>query len=272
MSSSGEYDNELLRVVLRVTAMLMLCMGVFTLVSGGISFISSILVIGMASQWLRAVASRGSLAQHLQDLSQLESVDCRGCCSSCCTCKCRGVLDNVRGLAIAAIVLASLELVTIFFILIVWRGLVSYGRDDFPSFNPSYCRTSSTGPCPYQYCYDYPAYDPYNNIAYYLDTPVEIWLKYALGNTVVSASLNIAWGVFTLKLIAALKHDSSPVGESTALLAQVAKPKFATLAHAPEVAPPALQSQVSKPKLVFFAAKHEDGSDLRPVEVGAEQM
>ena len=73
---------------------------------------SSVLVIAMAATWLRALHSRGSLADALEELAQLSDKDCSGCCHNCCSGTCRGVLDNVRGLAIAAIVFGILELLT----------------------------------------------------------------------------------------------------------------------------------------------------------------
>ena len=112
MYASSEHGSELLRVVLRYLAWAMLSMGIFTLLSGGVTIISSILVIACGYQWLCAAASRGSLQSHLDELALLRDRDCRGCCRNCCSGMCRGVFDNIRGLAIAAITIAVFELIS----------------------------------------------------------------------------------------------------------------------------------------------------------------
>jgi len=109
MYSSSEYSSELLRNVLRYFAWAMISMGIYTLLSGGVNIVSSIMVVAMGYQWLCAAASRGSLQTHLNELALLSDKDCRGCCRNCCSGMCRGTFDNIRGLAVAAITFGFLE-------------------------------------------------------------------------------------------------------------------------------------------------------------------
>jgi hypothetical protein len=106
-----EVASELLRGVLRCFAGAVVGMGIFTLLSGGVNVISSILVISLGASWLRALHARDSLPDELAKLAKQSDKDCRGCCHHCCSGTCRGTLDNVRGLAVAAIVFGVLELI-----------------------------------------------------------------------------------------------------------------------------------------------------------------
>ena len=110
-TTSTEHNSELLRLVLRYVGSAMVGLGVFTLLSGGVSVVSSVLVIAMGAQWLAATAARGVLSSHVEELAQLREKDCVGCCRHCCSGMCRGVFDNIRGLAIAAIVFGVFELI-----------------------------------------------------------------------------------------------------------------------------------------------------------------
>ena len=104
---------------------------------------SSALVIALAATWLRALHSRGSLADALDELALLSDKDCRGCCRNCCSGACRGALDNVRGLAIAAIVFGILELMTY----VVWFSLLGVLiGDNYENRTVSYsCSYSGSG-------------------------------------------------------------------------------------------------------------------------------
>ena len=110
-ASDPEAASELLRNTLRCFAGAMVGMGVFTLLSGGVNVLSSLLVVALGVVWLRALRSRGSLADALDELAKLSDKDCRGCCRNCCSGACRGALDNVRGLAIAVICFGVFELI-----------------------------------------------------------------------------------------------------------------------------------------------------------------
>ena len=181
MYSSREYASELLRKILRVSAWAMVAMGMFTLFSGGITVLSSIMVIALGYQWLCATASRGSLQTHLNELALLSSKDCRGCCRSCCSGMCRGTFDNIRGLAIAAITLGVLELVIYVFTFSI-MGVLYTGY---------YSGMNSGG----------------RYIIYYAS--IGRWLLYIVGHTAVAAPLNIAWGAISLNLIGTLTIPSN---------------------------------------------------------------
>lgn len=134
-----EVASELLRGVLRCIAGAMLGMGIFTLLSGGVNVVSSVLVISLGASWLGALHARGSLADELAELAMLSDKDCRGCCRHCCSGTCRGKLDNVRGLAVAAIVFGVFEL-------IVYSGWLSTVA---LLVSENYYYTSTSYTCPY---------------------------------------------------------------------------------------------------------------------------
>jgi len=238
----------------------MLGLGVFTLLSGGVAVFSSILVISMANTWLHALGSRNSLKEHLRELAQLRNRDCRGCCRHCCSGSCRGTLDNLRGLAIAAICLGLLELLGyVVGFSALGMALTELKKQDFGGdyvatklfscysgasqycfldYSPSFSTYSFSIPCytglTSSYCQVYlpdsiTSYDRF----YYLNEQWAAysskilgagrWLFYAVGNTAIAAPLNIAWGVLTLQLMGLLTATAQPSaasGESTSLLSK----------------------------------------------------
>jgi hypothetical protein len=252
MFTSSEHGSELLRSVLRYLSWTMLCMGIFTLLSGGVSVVSSSLVIAMGIQWLTAVASPGSLVTHLEALSLLREKDCRGCCRNCCSGMCRGTFDNIRGLAIAAITFGVFELLTY----VISFSFLGLGLAFTSSITDYYkvstnrelsCYAGSSKYCTIYYnprflggssgyysfnCYTFSSsgycYATLPDTLYPTnDNSIGSWLFYAVGHTAVAAPLNIAWGALTLKLIDALTiMANESAGESTALLPKAAVPVF----------------------------------------------
>jgi hypothetical protein len=273
MHASSEYSSELLRNVLQYLARAMLAMGIFALLSGGVCAISSSLVIAMAHQLLRATSARGSLQEHLSELALLRDKDCRGCCRNCCSGMCRGLLDNARGLAIAAITFGVLELLiyVIYFGVLGWLFTDFYypysqsSRYDVVSTREFSCYAGSNDYCTISYhptfLYQYYSFQCYaggasycyatlpdtiynNNNAYtFYDgalAAIGRWLLYAVGNTAIAAPLNVAWGALTLNLIGVLTIAGAgseyAAGETTALLSRVAVPVFMSGAGKPEPA------------------------------------
>jgi hypothetical protein len=253
-ASSSEHSSELLRRVLRHVASAMLAMGLFTLLSGGVNIVSSLLVIAMGGQWLVATASRGSLQEHLEELALLREKDCVGCCRNCCSGMCSGVFDNIRGLAVAAIVFGVFELIG-------YVGpfgglgyaLTSYGYPTLSPGSSTYnvntrtyeCYTGSNTYCTIYYypsytyqsfsfkCYsgtpgtycsamlpDYitQQYGPYIYNYFYdsTDSAIGKWLLFAAGHAAVAAPLNIAWGAITLNLIGVLTAMAPSAGDPSA--------------------------------------------------------
>jgi hypothetical protein len=135
MFAPSECDSELLRSVLRYLAWAMLSMGIYTLLSGGLNVISSCLVIALGSKWLAATSPGTPLKAHLDELDLLREKDCRGCCRNCCSGQCRGVLDDVRGLAIAAITFAVLELLVYMPYLSVMGTILTYRSTPYYNYN-----------------------------------------------------------------------------------------------------------------------------------------
>jgi hypothetical protein len=261
MYSSSEHNSELLRNVLRYFAWAMVAMGIYTLLSGGVNVVSSIMVIAMGYQWLCAAASRGSIQKHLNELALLNDKDCRGCCRNCCSGMCRGIFDNIRGLAVAAITFGVVELLIYsvsFSLLGLFYTYGYYGDQQTSQFQcyaggssycyidyrPSFQSRSYSIPCytfGSYYCYlTLPVSDGYSSSydSNYDYGAVGRWLFYAVGHTAVAAPLNIAWGAITLNLIgsltlatgAAVAGDSqaneASSGDTVPLLARGTAPTF----------------------------------------------
>jgi len=134
-----EYDSPVLRSVLRHLAWTMLSMGIFTLLSGGLNVISSALIIALGQQWLQATSLGSSLKEHLDELQLLSDKDCRGCCRFCCSGQCRGVLDNIRGLAISAITFGVIELVFYMPYLSIMGVIFTYWQTPYLYSSAGYC-------------------------------------------------------------------------------------------------------------------------------------
>jgi len=139
MFATTEYDSPVLRSVLRYLAWAMLSMGIFTLFSGGLNVVSSALVIALGQQWLQATSMNSSLKSHLEDLQLLSDKDCRGCCRNCCTGQCRGVLDNIRGLAISAITFGVIELIVYMPYLSVMGVILTFWQTPYLYSSAGYC-------------------------------------------------------------------------------------------------------------------------------------
>jgi hypothetical protein len=156
---------------IRVNAPIMVGMGVFVLMSCGLCFISSALVIAQGAVWLSTTESLSSLDSALGKNMASYRSRCGG-----------GPLANLRGLAIAGIVLACIEIVTALIV-----GLM---------IGAFYYLT------PYTQGFSC-AYGPYHQILLVADPnyPIGIWLVYALGASLVGGSFNIAMGVATLHLL-----------------------------------------------------------------------
>jgi len=114
-------------------------MGIFTLLSGGLNVISSALIIALGQQWLQATSLGSSLKEHLDELQLLSDKDCRGCCRFCCSGQCRGVLDNIRGLAISAITFGVIELVFYMPYLSIMGVIFTYWQTPYLYSSAGYC-------------------------------------------------------------------------------------------------------------------------------------
>ena len=106
---------DLHRIVIRHVAAVMLGMGLFCLFSDGVCFFSSSMVIAQAILWLKATAS----AEKLSVNKQRSLFDCAGGCYNCCTCRCLGDFDNLRGAAVSGIVFGSLEITVIVSVFVI---------------------------------------------------------------------------------------------------------------------------------------------------------
>jgi hypothetical protein len=213
--------SEQLRSVLRYFGWAVMSMGIFTLLSGGVNVISSCLVITLGQQWLEATSTRlrTSLSDHLDELQLLSGKDCRGCCRHCCSGQCRGVFDNIRGLAIAAITFGVLEMIALM------PTLAILGNEFTLQYGVAITQS------PY---YPYNSYVTCNPQA---DLGIGQWLFFALGHNTLAAPLNIAWGAITLNFIAVLTSKSASSTESTSLLKGEVKPiAFMTPTPASELA------------------------------------
>ena len=213
----------------------MIAMGTFSLLSGGVNIISSFWVIALGRLWLSATASHGSLKRHFDELALLHDEDGRGCCRNCCTLRCAGTFDNIRGLAITAIVWGLFELVAYVVAFSIVGASYANGNSISPySASPKYIVTSTylfscyAGSNDYCYLNYNPSflYSSYSFYCYagsssycYANLPDTIapdlasydtvaalgrWLLYASGHTAVAAPLSIAWGALSLILIGVL--------------------------------------------------------------------
>lgn len=156
----------------------MLGLGILCMISGGLCVISSVLIIVQGALWLRVSSSPATLAKAV---SELRIAGVAGCCSS--------TTNNLRNLAISAIVFSSLELLVGFGAglgLGVWFLTRSFFCSNFFPFN---CSQRFNGP--------------------YL---VGQWLLFASGTSLITGALNISMSVLTLHTLQLLSNiTSSPV-------------------------------------------------------------
>ena len=255
-SNNTELNSEILRKCLRTFATAMLSLGIYTMCSGGVVIVSSIMVIALGFLWLKASVSPGSLQTNIDELVKNDS---RRCCRHCCSGMCRNVFDNIRGLAISAITIGCFELIIfVVFLTLPGNSLSDYffqgcTNANYPyvdQYNVQYnkqfsCYTgSSRNYCTIYYnpsflyyyysSYSIPCYAGSTNSDCYANLPDTItsrctprfdktnlplvkWLFYAVGNSAIAAPLNIAFGAISLQLIDALTLQIN-TGESTALL------------------------------------------------------
>ena len=175
-----DVSGSLALFLLRLLASLMLGMAIYTLLSGGVSVISSIVAIAQAANLLSVAPSVSGLAAALAEEATRPRVECT--CSR---------LGQLKALAVFGIVIAIIELIA---------GVSAMGIIGYVLVTP-FCPTS---------------YYPYYNY-YYSRSSVGAWLLYATGNTGVSSALNLAWSVVTVRLIKMLRRvaaAASPRGPS----------------------------------------------------------
>ena len=168
---TSDVSGSLTLYLLRLLASLMLGMAIFTLISGGVSVISSIVAIAQAANLLSVAPSVSGLAAALAEEATRPRVECT--CSR---------LGQLKALAVFGIVIAIIELVA---------GVPAMGIIGYFLVTP--------------YCPSYPYYDYY----YYSRSGVGAWLLYATGNTGVSSVLNLAWSVVTVRLIKMLRRAAA---------------------------------------------------------------
>ena len=184
---------------IRVFAPIMIGMGIFFLLSGGLCFVSSALVIAQGFIWLQATASHATLAEALGKNKTIAGVGC-----------CGGPLENLRGLAIAGIVFACIE--------IVMAVGVGIGVGAFVFLTPisgsvwagSWCGTVTV--------------DNMANPFYQSG----IWLTYAAGASAIGGAFNISICVATFNLLHMLA--SIATGETKVDAAIAPNPVFGVTA------------------------------------------
>jgi hypothetical protein len=185
---------DAVNAIIRVFAPIMIGMGILCLVSGGWCVVSSALVIAQGAIWLEATASHASLAEAMGKNKTLAGVGC-----------CGGPLSNLRGLAIAGIVFACLE---ILIALGMGIGIGALGiltplggtiRVCDPNFN-SFC----------DWVFVPNLASPFFSFG--------IWLTYAAGASAIGGAFNISICVATtylLKMLASIASGESNNGAAT---------------------------------------------------------
>ena len=211
--------SEQLRSVLRFFGWTVLYMGIYTLLSGGVNVFSSCLAIALGQQWLEATSlRRASLKSDLDEQQLLRDQDC-------CTGQCRGVFDNIKGLAYAVITFGVLEMLLL--VPILWMSGSGMGSAclenlyDALSSSSFSSGTPTADPKPGQGGNSYPTST--TNVFDEMcssDLSTGQWLYYALGHNTLAAPLNIAWGALTLNFLTALTTRHASSDESTSLLAR----------------------------------------------------
>lgn len=179
---------EAVRAAIRIFAPVMLGLGILGASSAGFCLVSSILVLVQGALWLGVTSKVSSLAIAVVELSTTSGMAC-----------CGGTFTKLRGLAIAGIVFACLELAL---------GLgVGIGLGYIYALNGTNANFSSF------YCIGYYSCRYYPSTSINSSAAVGIWLFYAAGNSIVAAALNISLCVVTLHLLqmfAAINSSSSP--------------------------------------------------------------
>ena len=185
-------------IVLRCAGSVILGLPLLVLLSGGSCVITAILVVAQGGLWLSATATPRTLAAATHRLRGLHD-DCGcgsgsegRCCGTpatqCCTGKCLGELDNIRGLAIAAMVFALLDIVTVTVLAYIASMLVDNTNRFCPWPQNRWCG------------------DPF--------TPAGVWMLYNVGNGVLAIGLHVALSVLSLQLVSALKGTDAAASDA----------------------------------------------------------
>ena len=182
---------EAVRATIRVFAPIVLGLGILGAFSGGFCFVSSIIVLVQGALWLLATSSGPSLAFAVVDWSMTSDTAC-----------CGGTFIKLRGLAIAGIVFACVEVLLGLCVgigvgyIYVLSGVSQPPNVSCSSYYPYNCQCYVTSP------------SVINPIV-----ALGIWLFYAAGNSIIVAALNISLSVSTLHLLrvfAAIQSSSPP--------------------------------------------------------------
>ena len=175
---------EAVRVLLQIGARVVLGLGILGLLSGGLCFVSSILVIAQGALWLTVTSSALTLATEVGLLKTYEGTRC-----------CSTTFSNLNALAIAAIVFAALEVV-VSMVVGFWFGWFTILESFLPEagWNCDGCNITPD--------------DVVTAARRLMGTGT--WLVYAAGSSLVTGGLNIAHSVLTLFLLRFLTRVIAP--------------------------------------------------------------
>lgn len=228
----GSSDRELLRLIMlkywwAVFAIVFVCV-----LTCNANVLSSLLTMVLAILWTRALTRPGIIEKQLDDL--VPSPWCKSCerccdtpgCDSCCarnecSCACSNNLGNIRGLAIAAIVISVAELTALFVFMFYsspygyWYFVNLSGCSGQPSpYAPYLCYTNNAGQCTYN-CNGSPSspcFAPYYPDDYYpAFSWFNLWLLYSAGGTLICTVFNITFSALSLVFIRILTDKRAPL-------------------------------------------------------------
>ena len=178
--------------LLRLLASLMLGVAIFTLISGGVSWVSSIAVIAQAVCLLRLARSTPALDAALYNNADHGGDDC----------DCTGSpLRTLRALSILGMTIAIFELLAGVTLLSLYGALFLDESSLFPGYYLGYCPALGLS------CYSSPSFSSYPRLG------TSGWALYAAGNTAVSSVLNIAWCVTVFRVVQLHRRSALSSGE-----------------------------------------------------------
>ena len=182
---------------IRVFAPIMVGLGILCMLSGGLCFVSSALVIAQGALWLQVTESFASLAGAMGKNKTLAGTGC-----------CGGPLANLRGLSIAGIVFGCLEI-------ILGAGVgLSIGAITLMPITGFCCTNCGSWN---QNCGSQNLINPFWQTG--------AWLTYAGGASLISGAFNISMSVATMHLLNMLNSIVTG-GPQTATAAASLNPAF----------------------------------------------